>query len=115
MIVGGLGAGSLWQSPGEAEGPSTVKFSGEDVSARRVTRQIVVQSPSVASNDGDVDPPAAAESSQEPSGNFRARQVEHWIAQIAGAEAGGMPFVLLGGGPEPEPAETGLGRLYEEF
>jgi hypothetical protein len=115
MIIERFGIVSLRQSPGEAAGPAGLDAPGEEVPARRAMRQIVVQAPPVAPDAGDAEPSAEVASTPEPAANFRARQVEHWIAQVAGTDAGGMPFVLLGGDPEPEPPDTELGRLYEEF
>ena len=89
----------------------------------RATREIVSRPPPLV-------PEIAGEEIEEPSdversraaalAAFKARQVEHWIAQIAQPETGVMPFVLhespSSGASAPETDRPeGLGRLYDEF
>ncbi len=110
------------QPPAQSAPPASPPAASEP-ETRRVSRQIVSQPPSVAPVQLVSEPEDAAVADVERSraaalATFKAKQVESWIAQIAGADAGGLPFVLHEPASTPADAErTGgkLSELYEEF
>lgn len=94
-----------------------------EASPSRVTREIVSRPPPLVPDiaGDDADEPSDIERSRAAAlAAFKARQVEHWIAQVAQPDTGVMPFVLhegtASGAGEPETVQPdGVKRLYDEF